>query len=110
MTTNTITHEDYADEAESAQRGPAWPQAAKLWRLAAACCLDPQRVERYNAQAAECDGEIVVDQKMADIARRTLGIPTLETRRSDRLDFHEVGVGQVMDALRSAYQAGRDAR
>ena len=110
MTTNIITHEDYADAAESAQRGSAWPQAAQLWRLAAACCPDPQRVERYNAQAAKCDGEVAVNQKLAEIARQALRIPTLESRRSDRLDFHEVGVGQVLDALRLAYQAGRDAQ
>ena len=27
-----ITHEDYADEAESASRGNAWPKAAALYR------------------------------------------------------------------------------
>jgi len=110
MTTKPITHEDYADEAESAQRGSAWPQAANLWRLAARCCPDPQRVEYCNAQAERCDGEVAVDQKMAEIARRVFRVPTLEPRNSDRLDFHEVGVGQILDALRLAYQAGRDAR
>ncbi len=38
MTTATqnapITHLNYADAAEAAQRGGAWPQAAVLWRRA----------------------------------------------------------------------------
>ena len=34
METKT-THFDYAEEAESAQRGGAWKQAAKLWKRAA---------------------------------------------------------------------------
>lgn len=40
------------------------------------------------------------------IAER-LGFPTLETRSSDALDFREVPVWMVRDALRHAYEAGR---
>ncbi len=40
------------------------------------------------------------------IAREHLGIETLETRRSDRLDFREVAVWCVKDALLAAYHAG----
>jgi hypothetical protein len=36
-----------------------------------------------------------------------LGFPTLETRSSDALDFREVAVWMVRDALRHAYEAGR---
>jgi hypothetical protein len=43
---------------------------------------------------------------LADIAHRYLDIPTLEKRRSDSLDFHEVSVWSVKDALWAAYQAG----
>ncbi len=43
------------------------------------------------------------------IARR-LGFDTLETRNSDRLDFREVAVWQVRDALQAAYEAGKAAR
>jgi hypothetical protein len=49
------THGDYADEAESAQRGRAWPQAAALWRRAAATCDDAQRRAVYELAAAKCD-------------------------------------------------------
>lgn len=43
------------------------------------------------------------------IARR-LGFDTLETRNSDRLDFREVAVWQIREALLAAYEAGKAAR
>jgi hypothetical protein len=50
-----------------------------------------------------------LDHLISDLAKRHLGIATLETRRSDRLDFHEVAVWAVRDALRAAWEAGRAA-
>jgi hypothetical protein len=50
-----------------------------------------------------------LDQLLTAIAREHLGIATLEARNSDRLDFHDVSVWGVKNALRLAYQAGRDA-
>jgi hypothetical protein len=47
-------------------------------------------------------------QILTSIAREYLGIATLETRRSDRLDFHEVAVWQVEAALKAAFDAGRN--
>jgi hypothetical protein len=41
------------------------------------------------------------------IAREHLRIPTLETRRSDSLDFYEVSVWVVESALAAAFEAGR---
>jgi len=41
------------------------------------------------------------------IAHTHLGIATLEPRNSDRLDFHEVGVGPLLEALQAAFAAGR---
>ena len=38
-----------------------------------------------------------------------LGFPTLETRSSDGLDFREVAVWMLRDALNDAYEAGRHA-
>jgi hypothetical protein len=38
---------------------------------------------------------------------RTLGIPTLEVRGRDSLDFHEVGVQGISRALEEAYKLGR---
>ena len=46
------------------------------------------------------------DQLLAQIALDHLFIETLETRNSDRLDFHDVGVWCVKSALMAAYQAG----
>lgn len=110
MTTRDLMHEDYAEEAEAAERAEAWPQAAALWRRAAETASDARRIVFYQDQAARCDGEVAVDQELASIARRVLGVPTLEPRSSDRLDFHELGVWQIREVLRLAYRAGRDAR
>lgn len=55
------------------------------------------------------DDEARIDQPdclFSKIASEHLGIPTLETRRSDSLDFHNVAVWSVKEALRAAYQAG----
>lgn len=46
-------------------------------------------------------------QILTSIAREHLGIATLETRRSDSLDFHDVAVWQVEAALKAAFDAGR---
>ena len=48
-------------------------------------------------------------RKLTAIARKHLGIPTLEVRRSDALDFHEVAVWSVADALHAAFQAGKQS-
>ncbi|WP_338618354.1 hypothetical protein [Pigmentiphaga sp. CHJ604] len=50
-----------------------------------------------------------IDHQLRQIALNHLFIDTLETRNSDRLDFHEVSVWAVKSALMAAYQAGRQA-
>ena len=40
------------------------------------------------------------------IALRKLGIRTLETRNSDRLDFHDLSVASIKEALETAMRAG----
>lgn len=46
-----------------------------------------------------------------EIANRYLGIETLETRNSDRLDFHDVAAWSIKEALEAAYRKGQeDAR
>ena len=47
-----------------------------------------------------------IDQIFALIAQKHLFIETLETRHSDRLDFHDVAVWNVRDALEAAFKAG----
>jgi hypothetical protein len=44
-----------------------------------------------------------------DIAKKELMIETLERRKMDSLDFHEVGVLEVRAALEAAYRAGQEA-
>jgi hypothetical protein len=46
------------------------------------------------------------NELIADIAREHLGIPKLEIRRADILDFHNVAVWQVEAALKAAFDAG----
>lgn len=50
-----------------------------------------------------------LDQQLQQIALDHLFIETLETRHSDRLDFHDVSVWAVKSALMAAYEAGRQA-
>ena len=104
----TPEHLDYADEAESAERAEAWPQALALWQRAIATCPDEQPA--YDEGVARCQRQTAVDAELASIARRTMDIPTLEARNSDRLDFHEVSVWELLNALRLAYRAGQSAR
>lgn len=46
---------------------------------------------------------------LSDIALKILDIPTLESRNSDSLDFHEVCVFSLKRALEAAFQAGQMA-
>jgi hypothetical protein len=46
---------------------------------------------------------------LAAIAREHLNIETLETRKSDSLDFHDCAVWCIEDALQAAFEAGQAA-
>ena len=104
-----LTHDDYADAAESAERGEAWPQASALWIRAAEVCDDVAQRNHYLDAAVWCDREVEVDKLLAGIARRELRVPTLDVRGSDSLDFHDIGVTALRRALRLAYRAGCNA-
>lgn len=106
---HTNTYDDYAAEAESASRAGAWPQGCALYRRAAEACPDAAKAAQYGNRAQACEQEVAVNSTLATIAQRMLGIPTLDARRSDRFDFHEVGVWTIREALRQAYQAGLNA-
>jgi len=43
---------------------------------------------------------------LTDIARRYLGIPTLEKRNSDVQDFHDLAVWNIQAALTAAFETG----
>ena len=47
-----------------------------------------------------------IEQLLTQIAQSKLGIETLETRKSDSLDFHDVAVWCLRDALEAAFNAG----
>ena len=44
------------------------------------------------------------------IAKKHLFIETLMTQHSDRLDFHDLAVWQIKEALEAAFKAGQQAR
>lgn len=46
---------------------------------------------------------------LTEIAREHLRIDTLQERKTDALDFHDVGVLSLRDALEAAYEAGKRA-
>lgn len=50
-----------------------------------------------------------LENLLQQIALDHLFIESLETRNSDRLDFHDVSVWAVKSALMAAYEAGRQA-
>lgn len=47
-----------------------------------------------------------IDTILTLIAQKHLGIDTLQTRNSDRLDFHDTAVWCIRDALEAAFKAG----
>lgn len=47
-----------------------------------------------------------LDTILTLIAEKHLDIETLETRHSDRLDFHDVAVWRIKEALQVAFMAG----
>ncbi len=50
------------------------------------------------------------DQALTEIATKILCTETLDTRNSDRLDFHELSVWGIKAALEAAYAAGQKAK
>lgn len=52
---------------------------------------------------------MTTQQTLEKIAQRHLGVETLETRKSDRLDFHDVAVWSIEAALKAAFEAGQKA-
>lgn len=58
----------------------------------------------YRQRQAQAEPDAKV---LEDIARRHCGVDTLTVRGGDRLDFHDVGVVGLRDALAEAFKAGR---
>lgn len=51
-----------------------------------------------------------IEQLLTEIAQKHLNLETLETRNSDSLDFHDVSVWSLKEALQEAYEAGFNAK
>jgi hypothetical protein len=52
---------------------------------------------------------IAMLEELTIIAKQKLNIKTLETRNSDELDFYEVSVWNLKEALEAAYIAGKSS-
>jgi hypothetical protein len=52
------------------------------------------------------DLNMTTQQILAQIAQKHMGIETLQERKSDSLDFHELGVWSIEAALQAAFEAG----
>ena len=51
------------------------------------------------------------DKRLLELARKAVPwLETLQTRNSDRLDFHEVAVWNLVEAIRAAYELGKGER
>ncbi|VTS26255.1 DUF6900 domain-containing protein [Streptococcus dysgalactiae] len=46
---------------------------------------------------------------LTEIAQEELSVETLETRKSDNLDFYDVSVWGIKRALKRAYEAGQQS-
>jgi len=47
------------------------------------------------------------DATIKQIAKEKMWIDTLETQNSDGLDFHDLSVWTIKEALEAAYEAGK---
>ncbi len=70
-----------------------FPAAAKLWQA-----------------PTEETPLVIEDDHLEALARIHMGIETLEERNMDALDFHEVSVLSLKDALRAAFELGRASK
>lgn len=55
---------------------------------------------------ADCTDTDAAQVAVAEAARRLLHIETLDTRNADALDFHELAVWSIREALAAAFEAG----
>lgn len=62
-----------------------------------------------NNTRTEMNMNAQTQKTLAALAKKILGIATLETQKSDRLDFHDVAVWSIKEALEAAYRAGQES-
>lgn len=58
-------------------------------------------------QETNSDAALQPLQELGDIAKKYLGIATLETQNSDDKDFHDLAVWSIRAALIQAFEAGQ---
>ena len=63
--------------------------------------MNGDRISQHGAWEAARRNQTIIN-----IAAKHLNLDTLDERGSDRLDFHELLVGSIRDALEAAYAAG----
>jgi hypothetical protein len=51
-----------------------------------------------------------IDLLLTEIAKKHLDIETLDTRKADNLDFHDLAVWCLRDALQATYEAGQSSQ
>jgi hypothetical protein len=83
--------------SELAQRGLRFPPNPDILHL----FLRKPSMNTTNQENKELLGKI-----LTGIAQKNFNIQTLESRKMDNLDFHEVAVWQIKDALNDAFLAG----
>ena len=67
----------------------------------------PRRPHRDRQDRSPCQSPS--EALLLEIAAKHFHIETLETRNSDRLDFHDVAVWSIRAALEAAFAAGQTA-
>lgn len=68
-------------------------------------CCRSTKIDRMRSLVAES----APDDLLLKIAKKHFDVETLATRKSDSLDFHDVAVWSIKNALQEAYEAGLKA-
>ena len=63
-----------------------------------------------NMSSQETISDVALQPPALDeIAKKYLGIATLQTQNSDANDFHDLAVWSIRDALIAAFEAGKNS-
>ena len=95
------------ERAREAATTPTASPSQAVGERASSLGVNLDATNARDAMANLLEAHTDVDACLEQIARTTLGLETLETRRSDGLDFHDLAVWQIKQALQAAYEAGR---
>lgn len=66
--------------------------------------------EKHMTQEITIEENPEISLLLGEIAKRYLGLPTLDTRNSDTQDFHDLAVWSIKAALAAAFEAGTKAK